>query len=54
MSDEDVSLDEIYAECDKRIKAATDALEVKLTALITALEKKIPTEKQALRILRKR
>lgn len=54
MADEDVTLDEIYAEVQKRI----DALKAELTALIVAklaeLEKKIPTAKEPLRILRKR
>lgn len=54
MPDDDVSLDEIYAEVDKRVKAAVDAQTATLTALITALEAKIPKAKESLRILRKR
>lgn len=34
MPGDEVTLDEIYAEVDKRIKAALDALEVKLMAEI--------------------
>lgn len=51
MPGDEVTLDEIYAEVDKRIKAATDALETKLTAAIQAA---IPPAKEKLSILRKR
>ena len=54
MSEPEVTLDEIYAEVDKRIAA----LETKLTALIEQkfkeLADKLPPAKESLRILRKR
>ncbi len=54
MPDDDVTLDEIYAEVDKRIKMACDALKAELQTQLTALEGKIPKAKEPARILRRR
>lgn len=52
--DDEMTAAEIYAECDKRIKAAIDALEAKMQSAIDAVAAKIPEEKKPLRILRQR
>jgi hypothetical protein len=51
MPGDDVTLDEIYAEVDKRIKAAMDAEVIRADAAIAAA---IPPAKERLTILRKR
>lgn len=51
MAGEDVTLEEIYAEVDKRIAAAIDALK---TELLAEIKKAIPPAKERLTILRKR
>lgn len=50
--DEEVTLAEIYAEVDKRIKAAIDALEAKLETRLAAIEKRLPAEKKPFSIKR--
>ncbi len=40
--DEEVTLEAVYAEVDKRIKAAIDALKAEL---IAELDKRVPTKK---------
>lgn len=49
MADGDVTLEEIYAEVDKRIKTAIDGLRVELLA---ELEKRGVKEKKPFRVLR--
>lgn len=51
MPGDEVTLDEIYAEVDKRIKAALDAEKIARDAAIAAA---IPPAKERLSILRKR
>lgn len=50
MADAEVTLEEIYAEVDKRIAA----LKTELLAALALVENKIPTAKEKLQILRKR
>jgi hypothetical protein len=54
MPDDDVTLDEIYAEIDKRVKAAIDAQNIETEKRIAGVESKIPKQREAMRILRKR
>lgn len=42
MPDEEVTLEQVYAEVDKRVKAAIDALEAKIMA---ELDKRVPGKK---------
>lgn len=43
MADEEVTLETVYAEVDKRVKAAIDALEAKL---IKELDARVPAKKK--------
>lgn len=54
MPEEDVTLEEIYAEMDKRIKAAIDAQNIETEKRIAGVETKIPKQRDPMRILRKR
>ena len=54
MADDDVTLDEIYGEVDKRIATLKAELLAAMDAKLAELAKKIPEPKEPLRILRKR
>jgi hypothetical protein len=52
MAGEEVTLEEIYTEIDKRIAAAIAALETKLETRLAAIEKRLPAEKKPFKVLR--
>lgn len=50
MPDDEITLDEIYAEVDKRVAAAIEKL---TKEKIEPIEKRLPAEKKPFRVIRK-
>ena len=50
MADDEITLDEIYAEVDKRIAAAIEKL---AKDKIEPIEKRLPSEKKSFRVIRR-
>jgi hypothetical protein len=52
MAGEEVTLEEIYAEIDKRIAAAIEKLKADLEPRLAAIEKRLPAEKKPFKVIR--